>query len=370
MATTFHAVKFIPKGDQGFGITVRKRVNEYFKTNKIARTGDYRIWIKVIAMPLLYLTPFVLIMTNWFSSNLWMFYGLWLLMGVGLAGCGLGIMHDACHGALSKKKSVNNFVGLVLNLAGGYALNWKIQHNVLHHSYTNIDGYDEDIDPSGVMRFSPHQPLKPFYRFQIVYAWFLYGLMTFSWVTFKDFLGLVRYNQKGLVKAQGTTFGKELAKLLVQKVVYYAVFLVMPMLLLDVAWWHVLLGWFSMHFVGGLILACIFQPAHVVPTSEFPLPNKDHQVAGDWAMHQMLTTANFAPKNRILSWYVGGLNYQIEHHLFPNMCHVHHRQVSKIVQQTAKEFGLPYHSQPTFWGALKNHAQLLNRLGKEQNPTL
>ncbi|MCP4457205.1 MAG: acyl-CoA desaturase [Cytophagales bacterium] len=358
------AVKFISKGDKDFGITVRKRVSDYFKEKNIARTGDYRIWVKVFVLPMLLLVPFALILTNFFTGSLFLFYALWLLMGIGLAGCGLGIMHDACHGAISKKQSVNQFIGaLVLNLAGGSTLNWKIQHNVLHHSYTNIDGYDEDIDPSGIMRFSPHQPVKSYYRFQTVYAWFLYGLMTFEWATFKDFLQLKRYNQKGLL-AQNTTADKELAKLIILKVLYYSLFIVLPILLLDIAWWHIVLGWFSMHFVAGLILGCVFQPAHVVPSSEFPLPDKDNHVAGDWAIHQLLTTANFAPTNRILSWYVGGLNYQIEHHLFPNMSHVHHRTISKIVKRTAEEFGLPYYSQPTFVGALANHASMLHKLRK------
>ena len=360
----FNTVKFIPKDDRDFGITVRKRVDAYFKTNKIARTGDYRIWIKVIVLPLMYLVPFVLILTNTFFDSLLVFFGLWVLMGIGMAGCGLGIMHDACHGALSRKKNVNNFIGLVLNLAGGSVLNWKIQHNVLHHSFTNIDGYDEDIDPAGVMRFSPHQPVKPFYKYQVFYAWFFYGMMTFFWSTFKDFIQLARYQRKGLVKAQGKNYAAEMWKLVFQKLVYYGIFIVLPILLLDLAWWLVLLGWLAMHFTGGLILACIFQPAHVVPTSEFPMPDKNHTVEGDWAKHQLLTTSNFAPKNKILSWYVGGLNYQIEHHLFPNMCHVHHKEVSKIVKQTAEEYGLPYNSQPTFLGALLNHAKLLHKLRK------
>jgi linoleoyl-CoA desaturase len=363
-AGTFKAIKFIPKGDRDFGVTLKKRVNEYFKSNNISRTGDYRIWIKVIVMPLLFLAPFALIMTNMFSDNLLIFYGLWVLMGIGMAGCGLGIMHDACHGAISKKRSVNNAIGLVLNVAGGYAFNWKIQHNVLHHSYTNIDGYDEDIAPSGVMRFSPHQPVKPFFRFQVFYAWFLYGLMTLTWITYKDFVQLVRYGKQGLVKAQGSTFGKELFKMSIHKAIYFTCTIALPIIFLDVAWWHVLLGWFSLHFVAGMILACIFQPAHVVPTSEFPLPDNDYKVNGDWTKHQLLTTANFAPKNRILSWYVGGLNYQIEHHLFPNMCHIHHREVSKIVKATAEEFGLPYNSNPTFVGALFNHAKMLHKLRK------
>jgi linoleoyl-CoA desaturase len=362
---TFKAVRFIPKDDRDFGIAVRKRVHTYFKSNKISRLGDYRIWIKVFVLPLIYLVSFGILMSNNFTSNLLIFYGLWVVMGIGLAGSGLGIMHDACHGALSKKKWVNDFIGtLVLSLAGGSVINWKIQHNVLHHSYTNIDGYDEDIDPGGLMRFSPHQPVKPLYRFQAVYAWFLYGLMTFAWATFKDFLQLSRYNKKGLVEKQGTTYKKELIKLIVLKVVYYIAFMVLPIMVLDIAWWHVALGWFSMHFVSGLILGCVFQPAHVVPTSEFPLPDSDNNVEGDRDMHQLLTTSNFSPKNKILGWYMGGLNFQIEHHLFPTMSHVHHKSISKIVESTAKEFGLPYNSQPTFVGALVNHGKMLYKLRK------
>jgi linoleoyl-CoA desaturase len=363
--TTFQAVRFVAKDDKGFGNTVKKRVSEYFKTKNIRKTGDYRLWIKAIVLPVIYITPFVLILTNMASSSLLLFYALWIIMGIGLAGCGLGIMHDACHGAFSSKAWINNFIGkFILFLAGGYALNWKIQHNVLHHSYTNINGYDEDIDPAGVMRFSPHQPTKKVFKYQIYYAWFLYGLMTFSWVTFKDFVGLYRYHQKGLLQTQGTTLRKEIPKLIVSRVVYYGIFIALPLVFVDVGWWHILLGWFCMHFVGGLTLACIFQPAHVMPTSEYPLPDKDSTVEGDWTIHQMMTTSNFAPNNLVLSWFVGGLNYQVEHHLFPNMSHVHHREVSKIVRKTAKEYNVPYHSKKTFIGALVCHAKMLHSLRK------
>ncbi|MEQ9402835.1 MAG: acyl-CoA desaturase [Cyclobacteriaceae bacterium] len=362
---SFNPVKFISTESQEFGATVRKRVNEYFKQNEISRKGDYRFWLKVVVLPMIYLVPFALILANLFSGSLLIFYGLWIVMGIGLAGCGLGLMHDFCHGSVSKKKSVNNFFGeVIMYISAGSATNWKIQHNVLHHSYTNIDGYDEDIDPGGVMRFSPHQPLKPIYKYQIYYAWFLYGLMTFFWATFKDFASISRYNKLGLLKTQNTTYAKELAKLIVQKVLYYSLFIVLPILLLDVAWWHVVLGWFTMHFLAGLILACIFQPAHVIPDTEYPLPDADLNVEGDKVIHQMMTTANFAPSNRILSWYVGGLNYQIEHHLFPDVCHVHYRKLSKIVKATAAEFGLPYISEPTFFGALVNHGKMLYQLSR------
>ena len=152
--------------------------------------------------------------------------------------------------------------------------------------------------------------------------------------------------------------------MIIQKIVYYSLFIALPIIILDVAWWHVVLGWVSMHFLTGLILSCIFQLAHIMPSSEFPLPDENSEVESDQVVHQMLTTANFAPGNRLLSWYVGGLNYQIEHHLFPNICHVHYRALSKIVKATAEEFKLPYNSEPTFIGALISHGKMLNQLSR------
>ncbi len=363
--TTFEPIRFVSKDDKDFGKTVKKRVKEYFKSNNIDRTGDYRIWIKVVIMPLLLLVPFGFLLTNAFADSLLIYYGLWLMMGIGLCGCGTGIMHDACHGALSKNNNVNEFIGeLVWALAGGSALNWKIQHNILHHQYTNIDGYDEDIDPSGIMRFSPHQPVKRIHRFQVVYAWLFYGLMTFSWATYRGFIQLYRYDKMGLLKAQGKSYGPQLVKMIILKILYYIVFIGLPILLLDVAWWHVLLGWFSMHYIAGLFLGCIFQPAHVVPSSEFPLADKENNIPVDWSKMQLLTTADFAPNNTLLSWYIGGLNYQIEHHLFLNMCHVHHKKISNIVQETAREHCLPYYSKKTYLGALISHAKMLHSLRK------
>jgi linoleoyl-CoA desaturase len=360
----FKAIRFEGTDDKAFGIDVRKRVDEYFKSNNISRHGDYRSWIKVVLLPLLYLTPFVLLLLNVFGESTLLYFGLWILMGVGLAGIGLGIMHDACHGALSKNLKVNDIVGSVLNIIGGYMLNWKIQHNVLHHTYTNIDDLDEDIDPSGVMRFSPNKPLKPMYKYQVYYAWFFYGLMTLIWATFKDFVQLNRYNKFGLVAAQGKKYKVELARIIAQKIIYYSIFLVLPLIFIEAPVWLIIVGWLTQHFVAGLILALVFQPAHCIPEAEFPVPDENNVVKADWAAHQMRNTANFAPTNWLLSWYVGGLNFQVEHHLFPSMSHVHHKEVAKIVKATALEHGLPYYSEPTFFGAIVNHVKMLKKLSK------
>ncbi|WNJ20319.1 fatty acid desaturase [Pontibacter sp. G13] len=360
---TFQRIKFSKEVDLDFSKTLKKRVREYFEKNQIPRTGGNAMIIKVAFMLALYLVPLVLMLTGVVTSD-WGVFGMWSIMGIGLAGIGLAIMHDACHGALSSHKKINNFLGYVLDFVGGSCSLWKIQHNVLHHSFTNIEGHDDDIAPVGVLRFSPHAEKKGVHRFQFLYAWFFYGLMTFSWVTFKDFRLVLRYNKKGLTRGKKQAVGPMMTRLFFAKVAYYTYILVLPLVLMDNAWWVIVGSWFTMHFIAGLILALIFQPAHVMPDSKYPLPDESGHMDNSWFIHQLLTTTNFSPNSKWFSWYVGGLNYQIEHHLFPSISHVHYPKLSKIVEETAKEFDLPYNKQPNFVKAVWEHGKMLYMLGR------
>ena len=286
-------------------------------------------------------------------------------MGLGTAGIGLSVMHDANHGAYSKNQKVNLLVGYLVNFIGGNAATWRMQHNVLHHSFTNIDGHDEDIAPPGVLRFSPHQKRKKIHRLQHWYAWFFYSLMTISWMTAKEFIQLFRYRKMGITKSEKLSFNQLFIELIFTKVFYLAYALVLPLIFAPVAWYYVVIGFLIMHFLAGLLLACVFQPAHVMPTTEFPLPDSKGAIDNNWAVHQLQTTTNYAPKSRWFGWYVGGLNFQIEHHLFPNICHVHYPKLSVIVQSTAEEYGLPYHTERTFASALRSHMRMLRDLGRK-----
>ena len=151
--------------------------------------------------------------------------------------------------------------------------------------------------------------------------------------------------------------------LIASKLFYISYIFVLPAVLLPLTGLQIFLGFVIMHYIGGFILAIIFQPAHVIDGTEYPMPDAEGKMENSWAVHQLLTTTNFANNNRVLNWYVGGLNFQVEHHLFPNICHVHYRKISPIVQRTAAEFGLPYKSEPTFIGAIIGHARLLKQLG-------
>ncbi|MFT5778323.1 MAG: linoleoyl-CoA desaturase [Crocinitomicaceae bacterium] len=356
-------VNYTKPGHEDFYKVLRKRVNTYFKDNNKSRHANANMVFKTIFMLSLYLVPFILILTVFEST--WLIMLMWILVGFGTAGVGLSVMHDANHQAYSKNKTVNKIIGKLTNTIGGSDTNWRIQHNVLHHTYTNVDDVDEDIDTGVLMRFSPNQKRYKAHRFQHLYAWFLYGMMTIMWCTTKDYSQFSRYKKMGLIKTQGITPGLMLFTIILSKVLYLGTLITLPILFSPLPWWGTVLGFLAMHFVAGLTLALIFQPAHVLPRSDFPVPDPSGNIESDWAVSQLLNTANFAPKARLFSWYVGGLNYQVEHHLFPNICHVHYRKISEIVRDTAFEYNIPYYSFETFRGALKEHATLLYRLGQK-----
>lgn len=294
----------------------------------------------------------------------WVYILCYILMGFGVAGIGLAIMHDANHGSLSSKKWVNKLFGYSLNIIGGNSLSWKIQHNVLHHSFTNIHGLDEDLEGGHIMRFTPHEPWKKHHKWQHIYAWALYSLMTFSWVAIKDFRRITRYRNLGLLEGQGVSYFSAIATIAVSKVVYIGYMLVLPMYM----GYHPLLvlsGFALMHIIGGLLLAMIFQPAHIMEHHMF-VPNEVDQLKDCYEAHQLSTTTNFGSKNPVLTWYCGGLNYQVEHHIFPSISHVHYPKISKIIKECAEEYGVPYRSIPTFTEALKIHQRTMKKLGQDE----
>ena len=339
-----------------FSSTLNKRVNEYFKLNNVNRHANGEMVLKTIFMFALYIIPYTLIVGEVVTSLL-AIIPLVIIMSFGVAGIGLSVMHDANHGAYSKKPWINTLIGYSLNLVGANAFNWKMQHNVMHHTFTNIHDEDEDISPRGVLRMSPHSTWKSIHKYQFIYAWFLYGLMTIIWVTLKDFVRIVRYQKNGLAKKHKANLTKEWIILITTKLAYITYIFVIPLVLTSLLWWQILIGVVVMHYIAGFILAIIFKGFQNSNTI------RKNMVENNWAVHQLHTTTNFGQKSRVFSWYVGGLNFQIEHHLFPNICHVHYRKISAIVKTTATEFGLPYKSVRTFANALHSHMRLLRKLG-------
>lgn len=343
--------------------TLNKRVNSYFKENHIERTGNWKLYTKAIVMFSIFLVPLVLILTV--SMPQWALLLLTIVIGIGMAGVGMNVMHDSNHESFSSKKWVNKIMGSSIYILAGNVYNWKVQHNVLHHTFTNIQGYDEDIDAGRIIRFSKNAKWFPIHKFQKYYSIFLYGLLTINWAITTDFKQMHRYLKRKLSYGKFPNPAKEWTVLIITKIIYYLLWIVLPLVVLDIAWWKVLLGFFVMHYTAGMILSVVFQLAHVVPTTEMPIPDKEGHLEHTWAIHQLYTTANFAPTNKFISWYTGGLNHQVEHHIFPHISHIHYGKIAKIVKETAKEFNLPYNEYKTFSKAIKEHFNQLKTLGVE-----
>ncbi|MFI5150467.1 MAG: fatty acid desaturase family protein [Bacteroidia bacterium] len=344
-----------------FYSTLRNRVDGYFTENNISKHCNREMVVKTIILLLAYIVPFVamLILHPSFLISL----VLWLIMGLSAAGVGMSVMHDANHGAYSQNKTVNFWLGGTLNLMGGSIFNWKMQHNLLHHTYTNIHDMDDDIDPKAFMRFSPHSKVRLYHKVQFIYAFFFYGVLTLYWALVKDFIQFAKYKREGINRNTPGENTKVILNMIITKVFYVGIFIFLPIFVFHLPVWNVISGFLLMHFVAGIVLTVVFQLAHTVEGTSHPVPNDKGTIENNWAVHQMNTTVNFSRRNKWISWYVGGLNFQVEHHLFPTICHVHYPNIAGIVKQTAEESGVPYLENITFLNALQSHIRTLKRFG-------
>ncbi len=353
-------IVFGTANQQAFFKELRQRVDDYFESTGTSKFANPEMVVKsviliggylaCIALQIVFLPP-----TGWS-------FALYVLTGFFMAGIGMSVMHDANHGAYSSNENVNRWVGYSLNLVGGTVSNWKTQHNVLHHTYTNIAGLDEDIDTKLALKLSPHGKVRKVHRYQWIYAFFLYTILTLYWSLLKDLVQFFHYKREGMNKRPAGKNLVWLAKTTGIKVCYFAAFIGVPVYL-GMPLWQGITGFLLMNAVSGWILAVVFQLAHAVPDAYFPQPDEKGLIPYSWAEHQLRTTMNFATKNKWLSWYVGGLNFQVEHHLFTKICHVHYPEISKIVKSTAIEYGVPYFEKATFGEAMLEHIKFLRVQG-------
>lgn len=353
-------VKFTNVNKSAFYATLRKRVDTHFEERDLSINANGAMWLKAVFFLGTFITLYLLIILGNLSAPIML--GLATLLGVFGAFVGFNICHDAIHKAFSKNQAINKSFSILFSLIGASAYVWSICHNIVHHTYTNISGHDEDIDVApGLIRFCENEPVNKLQRYQHIYAFGLYSLAMLSWVFRKDYK---KFFQTKIGSQVANHPRIEYFNLFFFKFLYYFLFIVLPLIVLDVTWWQFIIGFLAMQFAQGLVLGLVFQLAHVVEGTSFPHPNDDGNIEEAWAAHQMMTTANFAVDSKLAAFFCGGLNRQIEHHLFPKICHIHYPAIGKIVKETALEFNLPYIESPTFGTALASHYRTLKRLGK------
>lgn len=341
--------------------SLKASVEEYFTENNLKKTGDWRLFSKTIILVTIALSMYGLIIFAPVAG--WQALLCCAVLGATLASVGFNIMHDANHGSYSPNTKLNDFLGLSLNAMGASSYFWKQKHNIIHHTYTNVDGIDDDIAKSPIIRQCESQKWVPAHKVQYLYLLPVYSLSPIFWVFIMDF---TKYFSG---KIYTTTAWKMNTKnhiiFWLTKVFYLVVYIALPIKVWGFLPW--LAGYFVMNATMGLILSLVFQLAHVVENTEFehvPLDMTKH-IETAWAEHQMKTTSNFAMTNKFINWYVGGLNFQVEHHLFPKVSHVHYPAISKILMEKCKEFNVPYNKFDTMREAVASHFRMMIHLGKK-----
>lgn len=339
---------------------LKHKVENYFSSSGLKTEANKVMILKSLSAVVYYFSIYALILSGW-VENLYVMFFLWGLLGLGQAFIGMGLMHDVLHNSYTKSKWVKVLMEIPIHAIGIVSRIWKIEHNRVHHTHTNVESVDQDINPMFVFRFSPFHKRRWFHRFQHLYAPFFYGFRTFTWVTTKDFVTVFKYKKTGVIKSS-KEFITTLLIVLANKLVFFVLFFVIPLLVLDYSWYLIFSMFGAMLFVSGLYMATVFQLAHVVPKTRF-YEAEETQQQKTWSIHQMLTTSNFSVQNKWLTYLTGGLNHQIEHHLFPTISHVYYPNLSSIVKQTAVKYGVPYNEYDTLSEAVKGHFSFLRDLG-------
>lgn len=351
--------KFANIAGSTFHQELKKRVSEYFVQAKKLPTGNFGLYFKAILFWSLYVALYIHVVF-YTPPTFWAILEC-LLMGGLTAAIGFNVMHDGGHGSFSNSKFWNKVAAFSVNGLGASAIMWNNKHNIIHHTYTNIDGVDDDIEIKPMLRMCSTQKKYWIHKYQHIYVWFLYTLLLVIWVFATDYTKYFRKKVGSVPIKKMSSF--EHFAFWAAKVIYYGLMIVLPIYLVGFLPW--LVGFFTIAMFAGLILSVVFQLAHTVEETAFPVPDGDaNRIENEWAIHQIETTANFATKNKLISWLVGGLNFQIEHHLFPKVSHIHYPEISKIIKQTCTEFGVKYIEYRRMRHALVSHTMHLKKMGR------
>lgn len=345
-------------GNNDFQVALRGRVDAFFESTGRRMRDCPQMYVKtgvILGSFALLYALLVFVASAWYVALI-----LAALLGLATALIGFNIMHDGGHGAYSSRPRINRLMAMSLDLIGGSSYLWRWKHGVLHHTFPNVAGQDADIDVGVLARLAPHQPRHRYHRWQQWYIWPLYGVLGLKWHLYDDFRDVLtgRIGRRRIPRPSG----KELAVFVGGKALFFGLAFSVPLLVHPV--WVVAVYYAATVFVLGMVLSVVFQLAHCVREAEFPLPHAEtSRLEHPWAVHQVETTVDFLRRSRVASWLLGGLNFQIEHHLFPRICHVHYPALSKLVEATSREFGVNYHAHRTIWAGVASHFRWLRTMG-------
>lgn len=347
-----------PAGVSSFPKVLRRRLDKFFADQNLSPKADPTMWVKIAAGLAVLLGSWVAIYA--FKPDSGKFVALYVVGGLAQTFLLLNIAHDSNHNAISSVPSINKTLNYAFDLCGINSYMWRILHHRGHHSCINLHGEDDALTGRGIFRFTPHEPRARWHRFQHIYALFFYAMFSLDYVFVRDFEAFFFPTHDYLKRTRHPP--REYAILLAGKAFYFTYMLILPMVLLGKSPWLVAGAFVLVHLITGLLVSLVFQTTHTIDSTHFPSSRSEFDNS---VYHIFATTADYATGNPVVSWLTGGLNHHIAHHLCPFVCHTHYAPLTRIVRDTAEEFGVPYRQNPTMTRAIRHHLLLLKQLGNE-----
>ncbi len=340
--------------------TLKGRVDAYFAETELDPAGNRQLYLKGAIQMITAAGLYIVLV--FFTPTPLISIPLCILFGLNLGVIGFNVMHEGGHQSFSRHSWINKASSYSLNMLGGITYFWKIKHNINHHTFTNVEGMDSDIDAKPFMRMHEEQPRHWYHRFQHIYWVGLYGISYIAWIFYEDFEKYFTGKHSANSMPKKLAF-KEHLIFWFTKIMYVVVYLALPVIM--VGWLPALVGFFLVAFVTGLTISIVFQLAHVVEGTQFHTAlNQETDSKQEWAIHQLNSTANFATSSKTLYWLLGGLNFQIEHHLFPRISHIHYPEVSRFVKEACRESNIAYIEYTSMFKAIGSHLMHLKKLGR------
>lgn len=363
--TKYEVVKPIKFGTEGkeFGEDVKRRVAAYFSDNNIGTKANGLMIFKSLLLIALFITSYYMAVFADIRPLFKLFFAI--SFGSSMAFLAFNIGHDASHNAYAKNNRVNSILAYTMNLCGINQYIWNIKHNLSHHSFTNIPHADMDNENVGVARITRFHKWKPVFKYQYLYLPFLWPFFGMFLIFVKDFQ-LFAMTRMGNSQYESHPI-REWVILIVSKLIVVTYIFVIPLMVIDLPYWQILLGILVLFMCMGTLLTTIFLFVHLIENTPFPEEDKEGKIKDHWMLHQLKVTTDYSPFNPILTFFSGGLNQHVAHHMFPNYCHVHYGAITKIIQQTAKEHGYEYRYQ-SHWKAFKSHIRFLKKMGEQGVP--
>jgi len=345
-------------GASSFPKVLRSRLDRFFADRRISPKADRTMWVK-IAMGLAVLAGAWIALYT-LRPGSWKFVALYVLGGLAQTFLLLNIAHDSNHNAISSRSRVNKTLNYVFDLCGMSSYMWRILHHRGHHSCINLHGEDDALSGRGIFRFTPYEPRAPWHRFQHIYVLFIYAMFSLDYVFFRDFQCFFFPTHEYLRRTKHSL--REYAILFAGKGFYLTYMLILPVMVLGKSPLLVAGAFLLVHLIVGLAVTLVFQSTHTVDSTYFPSDRGEFE---NGVYHIFATTADYATENPLVGWIAGGLNHHVVHHLCPFVCHTHYAPLTRIVKETAKEFGVPYRQHSTMTLAIQHHLILLKQLGNE-----